>query len=135
MESKNAFPRKINNESESSSPKSCNLQSSTFRSPAPQPSLSTPTIKYSQARLQVQTPLPITHSKPVADFITESLHNNDILTESNLNDIDALNEVIMAVDLRERGTVGCCYYVARDEKLCFMEDVKFGGVDVVDSCM
>ncbi|KAF2804902.1 uncharacterized protein BDZ99DRAFT_425101 [Mytilinidion resinicola] len=39
----------------------------------------------------------------------------------------------MAVDLRERGTVGCCYYVARDEKLCFMEDVKLGGVDVVDA--
>lgn len=134
MASKNAFPRKINNESESSSPKSCNLQSSTPRSPAPQPSLSTPTIKYSQARLQIQTPLPITHSKPVANFITKSLQN-DILTESNLNDIDALNEVIMAVDLRERGTVGCCYYVARDEKLCFMEDVKFGGVDVVDTCM
>lgn len=135
MASKNTFPRKINNESESLPPKSCSLQSSTFGSPAPQPSLSTPTIKCSQARLQIQTPLPITHSKPVADFIIESLHNSDILTESNLNDIDALNEVIMAVDLRERGTVGCCYYIARDEKLCFMEDVKFGGVDVVDACM
>lgn len=40
----------------------------------------------------------------------------------------------MAVDLRERGTVGCCYYVARDEKFYFMEDVKLGGVDVVDAC-
>lgn len=48
--------------------------------------------------------------------------------------LDALNEVIMAVDLRERGTVGCCYYVAREEKLYFMEDVKFGGLDVVDTC-
>ena len=126
MASKNTFPRKINNESESSSPKSCSLQNSTFGSPAPQPSLSTPTINCSQARLQIQTPLPITHGKSVADFITESVHNDDI---------DALNEVIMAVDLRERGTVGCCYYIARDEKLCFMEDVKFGGVDVVDACM
>ena len=135
MASKNTFTRKINNESESSSPKNCSLQSSTFGSPAPQPSLSAPTIKCSQARLQIQTPPLITHSKPVADFIMESLPNNDILIESNLNDIDALNEVIMAVDLRERGTVGCCYYVAQDEKLCFMEDVKFGGVDVVDACM
>lgn len=47
---------------------------------------------------------------------------------------DTLNEVIMAVDLTPRGTVGCCYYVARDEKLYFMEDVEFGDVDVVDSC-
>ena len=49
-------------------------------------------------------------------------------------DADALNEVIMAVDVRDRGTVGCSYYVARDEKLYFMEDVKLGGVDVVDAC-
>ena len=40
----------------------------------------------------------------------------------------------MAVDLKERGTVGCCYYVAREEKLYFMEDVQLGGVDVVDAC-
>ncbi|KAF2120478.1 muts domain V-domain-containing protein [Lophiotrema nucula] len=46
---------------------------------------------------------------------------------------DALHEVIMAVDLRERGTVGCCYYVARDEKLYFMEDLKLGDPDVVDA--
>jgi len=49
-------------------------------------------------------------------------------------DADALNEVVMAVDIRGRnGTVGCAYYVARGEKLCFMEDVKLGGVDVVDA--
>ncbi|CAO2650650.1 Nn.00g019420.m01.CDS01 [Neocucurbitaria sp. VM-36] len=46
---------------------------------------------------------------------------------------DTLDEVIMAVDLTPRGTVGCCYYVARDEKLFFMEDIEFGDVDVVDS--
>lgn len=38
----------------------------------------------------------------------------------------------MAVDMRDRGTVGCCYYVARTEKLHLMEDVKFGSADVVD---
>ncbi|KAL9092316.1 MAG: hypothetical protein Q9165_004490 [Trypethelium subeluteriae] len=48
-------------------------------------------------------------------------------------DADVLNEVVMAVDVRDRGDVGCCYYVARDEKLYFMEDVKLGGVDVVDA--
>jgi DNA mismatch repair protein MSH5 len=46
---------------------------------------------------------------------------------------DSLNEVIMAVDLRGHNTVGCCYYVARDEKIYFMEDVKLGGCDVVDT--
>jgi len=40
----------------------------------------------------------------------------------------------MAVDMRERGTVGCSYYVAREERLYFMEDSKLGGVEVVDTC-
>lgn len=46
---------------------------------------------------------------------------------------DTLNEVIMAVDVRSRGTVGCAYYVAREEKLYFMEDVKLGGADIVEA--
>ncbi|KAF2276083.1 mismatch repair protein 5 [Westerdykella ornata] len=45
---------------------------------------------------------------------------------------DTLNEVIMAVDLRERGTVGCSYYVAREEKLYFMEDAKLGGIELIN---
>jgi hypothetical protein len=48
-------------------------------------------------------------------------------------DADALNEVILAVDLRERGTVGCVYYIARDEKLYFMEDAVLGGVEIIDA--
>lgn len=48
---------------------------------------------------------------------------------------DSLDEVIMAVDLRDKGTVGCCYYVAREEKLYLMEDVKCGGLDVIDTCI
>ena len=49
-------------------------------------------------------------------------------------DADSLNEVIMCVDMRDRGTVGCCYYVARDQKLYVMADVAYGGVEVIDSC-
>lgn len=48
-------------------------------------------------------------------------------------DADALNEVVLAVDLRERGTVGCTYYVARDEKLYFMEDAQLGGVETIEA--
>lgn len=59
---------------------------------------------------------------------------NENHPEADEANLDALNEVIMAVDMKERGTVGCCYYVARDEKLYFMEDVKFGSLDVVDAC-
>jgi DNA mismatch repair protein MSH5 len=48
-------------------------------------------------------------------------------------DSDAINEVIMAVDLKDPGTVGCAYYIARDEKLCLMEDIKMAGLDIVDT--
>lgn len=47
---------------------------------------------------------------------------------------DSLNEIIMAVDVKGRGNVGCSYYVAREEKLYFMEDVKLGGLEVVETC-
>lgn len=47
---------------------------------------------------------------------------------------DTLHEIIMAVNLAPRGTVGCCYYVAEEEKLFFMEDIELGNIDVVDSC-
>ena len=63
---------------------------------------------------------------------------NVTLAESNAEsqereENDSLDEVIMAVDLRDKGTVGCCYYVAREEKLYLMEDVKYGGLDVIDT--
>jgi len=46
---------------------------------------------------------------------------------------DDFHETIMAVDVRERGTVGCAYYIAAEEKLYFMEDVKLGGADIVEA--
>ncbi|KAK5110382.1 hypothetical protein LTR62_006090 [Meristemomyces frigidus] len=47
-------------------------------------------------------------------------------------DLEANDEVIMAVQLTERGTVGCAYYVACQETLYFLEDVRIGGPDVID---
>lgn len=49
-------------------------------------------------------------------------------------DADFFNEVVMAVDIRDRSTVGCSYYVASEEKLYFMEDMKIGGPDVIEAC-
>jgi DNA mismatch repair protein MSH5 len=45
-----------------------------------------------------------------------------------------LSEVILAVTLTDRGTIGCAYYVARNETLYFMEDVQMGDANMVDSC-
>jgi DNA mismatch repair protein MSH5 len=41
----------------------------------------------------------------------------------------------MAVDVETREAVGCCYYVARDEKLYFMQDMPLGGVEVIEACV
>ena len=49
-------------------------------------------------------------------------------------DADSLNEIIMGVDMRERGKVGCCYYVAREQKLYLMADVAYGGIEVIETC-
>ena len=49
-------------------------------------------------------------------------------------DIEMLSEVIMAVNLTDRGAIGCAYYVAQTETLYFMEDVQMGDSEMVDSC-
>lgn len=46
---------------------------------------------------------------------------------------DALNEVIMAVDMNRDGKVGCAYYVVLDETLVIEEDVSMGGIETVDT--
>ena len=40
----------------------------------------------------------------------------------------------MAVNLTDRGAIGCAYYVAQTETLYFMEDVQMGDSEMVDSC-
>lgn len=47
-------------------------------------------------------------------------------------DIHSLQEVIMAVDMRDRESIGCCYFVAREEKLYLMEDIKSGGLGIIE---
>lgn len=45
---------------------------------------------------------------------------------------DAMNEVVMAIDMKERGTIGCAYYTAREEKLFMIEDMKLAGLEIID---
>ena len=44
------------------------------------------------------------------------------------------DEIIMCVDMRDRGTVGCCYYESSTGSLHLVEDIKYGGLEVVDTC-
>lgn len=46
---------------------------------------------------------------------------------------DAINEVIMAVDMQKCGTIGCAYYTAREQALHLIEDSRMGGIDIVET--
>ncbi|PQE06508.1 dna mismatch repair msh5 protein [Rutstroemia sp. NJR-2017a WRK4] len=79
--------------------------------------------------------------KPVSSHVGSGLaiqNEDDGILQENENDIqirenmDSMNEVIMALNLKDRGSVGCAYYVAREEKLCLMADISMGGLDIVD---
>jgi len=64
------------------------------------------------------------------DVIRAPIRESDAEIEAR-EDSDAMNEVIMAVEMRDRGTIGCAYYIAREEKLCLMEDIKMAGLDIL----
>lgn len=61
--------------------------------------------------------------------------NDELSPVFDDDDIDeTLDNVVMAIDIKERGTVGCAYYVAREERLFCMEDIVNGGNDVTETC-
>ncbi|KAI0508600.1 putative MSH5 protein [Xylaria bambusicola] len=53
--------------------------------------------------------------------------------------IDVLNEIIMAVDMKDRGprgsTIGCAYYSVLEEALYLLEDVQMAGIDLVETLL
>ena len=64
---------------------------------------------------------------PVVDVARE----NGI--EGEQEDDSDPDEVIMCVDMRERGTVGCCYYECSTGSLHLVEDIQCGGLEVIDT--
>lgn len=65
---------------------------------------------------------------------TPAIEAEDDIAIHERENNDSLNEVVMALELRNRDTVGCSFYVAKEETLYLMGDVKFGGHDIVDTC-
>nr|POE47349.1 dna mismatch repair protein msh5 [Quercus suber] len=57
----------------------------------------------------------------------------DLVSDAPDADMDALAEIVMAITMTDKKSVGCAYYVAREEKLYFMEDVRMGRQDMIDS--
>lgn len=48
---------------------------------------------------------------------------------------DTMNEVIVAIDMKDNGTVGCAYYVAIDEALFLQEDIPLAGIELVETLL
>lgn len=48
---------------------------------------------------------------------------------------DALNEVVMAIDMNKAGSLGCAYYIAAEEKLLLLDDVAMAGVEIVETLL
>lgn len=46
-----------------------------------------------------------------------------------------LDTVVMAIDIKDRGTVGCCYYVAREEKIYLLSDARIADPTIIDSSL
>ena len=57
------------------------------------------------------------------------------IQQEELEPDDDLCHVVMALDVKERGTVGCCYYVAEEQRLYILEDVAQGGLDIIETRM
>ena len=78
---------------------------------------------------------PVPSSNSTAHQVLKS-HVNATFDPGQGNDAveedEVLQERVMAVDIRDRGSIGCCYYIAATEGLYLLEDVKSGGLDTID---
>ena len=61
-----------------------------------------------------------THSNAFADHLVEE-------------DRECTDEIVLSIDAKER-CIGCCYYSSQNETIFFMEDMKIGGIDIIDTC-
>ncbi|PYH95934.1 DNA mismatch repair protein Msh5 [Aspergillus ellipticus CBS 707.79] len=46
---------------------------------------------------------------------------------------DELEQVVVAVDIRDSGTVGCSYYSAQEEKLYLLGDLRYSNAEIIES--
>jgi DNA mismatch repair protein MSH5 len=122
----------------SSRPQSLSRMSSVPRSiPQSQSSPSLPPnphqkrLSFRPASSRVVSSRPSSPRAENVPFRAEDYEETDVEIQEREN-ADSMNEVIMAIDMKG-GTIGCSYYIAREEKLCMMQDIKYGGLDIVDT--
>ena len=50
-------------------------------------------------------------------------------------DDELLGEVIMAVEMKEHGGIGCAYFSARNQRLYLLEEVALGSLEILESLL
>lgn len=53
---------------------------------------------------------------------------------ARVTDDDLEDHVIVAIDMKEYGTVGCAYYSVEEEKMYLLNDTRSGGLERIDAC-
>ncbi|PSR81614.1 putative MSH5 protein [Coniella lustricola] len=48
---------------------------------------------------------------------------------------EGVDEVVMAIDMKDNGALGCAYYVAADEALFLQEDTRMAGIETIESLL
>ena len=118
---------------------------------------SSPLVHFHPTQYPQQRPtktLSLRHPSNCSGSIAASSHLRPVYSHSRLSSVGAsaadvigdpgieseeeedsdLTAVIMCVDMRERGTVGCCYYESSTGSLHLVEDIQCGGLEVIDVC-
>ncbi|KAI1365065.1 putative MSH5 protein [Xylaria arbuscula] len=107
------------------------------------PHPSTPVYESSPPLLTRASRLSLTSRSPFepassADHHVEGVQRGDD-DEFMSEGADAMNEIIMAIDMRDRGprgsSIGCAYYSVLEEALYLLEDVQMAGVDLVETLL
>src|ERR1700709_1259125 len=78
-------------------------------------SSSSPRLPTLPQQMTVVPPVPIPHGRTAFSIYDQAAGQNDYVENDveviQREDSDAMNEIIMAIDMKERGTIGCAYYV------------------------
>ncbi|KAI1115243.1 muts domain V-domain-containing protein [Nemania sp. NC0429] len=76
---------------------------------------------------------------PAADQASDGEQGEQDIDTLPEESSDVMNEIIMAIDMRDRGpkgsTLGCAYYIVLEEALYLLEDVAMAGVDLVETLL
>jgi DNA mismatch repair protein MSH5 len=49
--------------------------------------------------------------------------------------MDAANEIVMAIDMKDNNTIGCAYYIMYEETLCLQEDIPMASIEIIETLL